>query len=406
MYMSIALRSLSRRLPRGRARSYTAGTLPTRPKSLVQVPNPIPNAGYYRGGTSKGIFLDSRYLPEAEELWPGILNPLMGSPDSVYKRQLNGMGGGVSSLSKAVVVSPSSREGIDCEYTFVQVGIDNEGLDLTGNCGNLSSVAGIYSVDAGICKPRIEGDNRGRIRSWNTNTNKVVDTVFPLDAQGRPNLALEEIEIAGVLGKASAISLEFLNPAGARTGKLLPTGNAVDVLELPNEDLAEVSLVDATNPTVILPYHELRILLSLPPMSTVPFEKEATLKLLETIRTESARRMSLPPAAAQPKIAVVQAPSLDSNKGDDIVVRSLSMGILHKTIPMTVGLCIGVAAGIKGTVVERMVKRSNRDSGSTKIRLQHPGGTVEVGSTWSGNEVVAASVIRSGRRLMQGNVFW
>jgi 2-methylaconitate cis-trans-isomerase PrpF len=177
------------------------------------------------------------------------------------------MGGGISSLSKIVVVGPpESATGpskVDCEYTFVQVGVEDGAIDIAGNCGNLSSMVGCFAIDEGICSARVEKNGRGRVRSWNTNTGKQIDTVFPISAgpQGgsvRPVLDREEIGMAGVPGKASRIDLEFTNPAGARTGSLLPTGRPVDVLSLPANDLTEVSLVDATNPTVILPYHEVR----------------------------------------------------------------------------------------------------------------------------------------------------
>lgn len=373
-----------------------------RPNTLREVPNPLPNVGFYRGGTSKGVFIHSNYLPESPILWPRVFNGLMGSPDPVHKRQLNGMGGGVSSLSKVVVVSPSTRDDIDCEYTFVQVQIDREDLDLAGNCGNLSSVAGIYAVDAGICHARIEGDY-GRVRSWNTNTKKVIDTVFPIDDQGRPSLNLPEVEVAGVSGKASKISLEFLNPGGAMTGKLLPTGAPVDVLEIPGDDLAEVSLVDATNPTVILPYHELRILLSLSPGTQINYEDEETLRVLEMVRVAGAERMGLPPALAQPKVVVVQPAKTDS--GEDLVVQALSMGRPHKAIPMTVGLCLGVASKIQNSVVERMLRGTKARSDRDTVILRHPGGVVEVGAAWDG-DIKSASVVRSGRRLMRGDMFW
>jgi len=374
----------------------------SQPKSLEEVLNPLPDVGFYRGGTSKGIFIRSDHLPESRALWPGILMGLMGSPDPVYRRQLNGMGGGISSLSKVVVVSPSVREDIDCEYTFVQVGVSDEGLDFAGNCGNLSSVAGIFAVDAGVCRARIEGD-QGRVRSWNTNTSKVIDTVFPIDEQGIPSLELPQVEVAGVSGKASKISLEFLHPGGAMTGKLLPTGSPVDVLELPGDDLAEVSLIDATNPTVILPYHELRILLSLPPGAPINFENEDTLRVLETVRSTGAGRMGLQPALAQPKVAVVK-PAGD-NSEEDLLVTALSMGVQHKAIPMTVGLCLGVASSIQNSVVERMLRTRKARVDRGTVILRHPSGAVEVGTRWNG-ELQSAWVVRSGRRLMKGDVFW
>jgi 2-methylaconitate cis-trans-isomerase PrpF len=241
---------------RGSSKSYSMAS---------QTPNPIPSA-FIRGGTSKGVFINRKHLPENQKEWARIFQGILGSPDPIYKRQLNGMGGGISSLSKIVVVGPpesaTDPSKVDCEYTFVQMGVDDGAIDMAGNCGNLSSMVGCFAIDEGICSARVE-NGRGRVRSWNTNTKKQIDTVFPITTgtEGgsvRPVLDREEIEMAGVPGKASRIDLEFTNPAGARTGSLLPTGRPVDVLTLPGSDLTEVSLVDATNPTVILPYHEVR----------------------------------------------------------------------------------------------------------------------------------------------------
>jgi 2-methylaconitate cis-trans-isomerase PrpF len=174
-------------------------------------PNPIP-ATYLRGGTSKGIFLNRKYLPEDPDQWAPIFLGIMGSPDPEHRRQLNGMGGGVSSLSKVCVVGAPSdvraAQGIDVEYTFVQVGIADSTVDYTGNCGNLSSVVGVFAVDEGLCKPRVTG-RRATVRAFNTNTDKLVDTTFPVADTDltTPVLDLQEATVAGVPGKASEIVL-------------------------------------------------------------------------------------------------------------------------------------------------------------------------------------------------------
>ena len=95
------------------------------------------------------------------------------------------MGGGFSSLSKIVVVVPSALDGIDVEYTFVQVGIRDSIIDYSGNCGNLSSMVGVFALDEGICAlPSRKGPRRthATIRSFNTNTHKIIDTTRPISA--------------------------------------------------------------------------------------------------------------------------------------------------------------------------------------------------------------------------------
>ncbi|KAI0367972.1 DUF453 domain-containing protein [Pilatotrama ljubarskyi] len=386
--------------------------------------NPLP-ATFMRGGTSKGIFLKRSDLPEDPKDWMPVFQGLMGSPDPIYRRQLNGMGGGVSSLSKICVVGPPSSperaSHVDIEYIFVQVGIEDGALDLSGNCGNLSSMIGVFALDEGLCSPRqVEGEvGLARVRSYNTNTDKVIDTTFPVSlSEDRHVAALDipQVEMAGVPGKASRIVLQFVNPGGARTGKLLPTGNPTDVLEFENGSSVSripASLVDATNPTVFTTSQHLFALLgiaagreSLGRQFTSP-DVEA---VLERIRQAGAVKMGLDPTAkAQPKIAVLSEPG--SDEGDtDIVIHALSMGVLHKAVPMTVGLCLGVAAGVKGTLAHDIVTKARsrtETSHGDMLRIRHPGGVVEVGADIAEDgEVLNAQVVRTGRRLMKGVVWW
>ncbi|RPD60180.1 DUF453-domain-containing protein [Lentinus tigrinus ALCF2SS1-7] len=392
---------------------------PMQRRLLSRIANPLP-ATFLRGGTSKGIFLKRSDLPESQEDWPPIFQGIMGSPDPEYRRQLNGMGGGVSSLSKICVVGPPSspESGADVDYTFVQVGIDDGALDLSGNCGNLSSMIGVFALDEGLCSPRMVDGKPGlaTVRSFNTNTSKLIDTTFPVTPDLSPDLTRPEVETAGVPGKASRIVLQFVNPGGARTGKLLPTGSAVDTVVFGNDASATipVSLVDATNPTVFISAEQLAKALGLAEQVTAEHltrpDVEAT---LERIRQAGAVRMGLDPSAkAQPKIAVLSEPasSSDADAGVDIVIHAFSMGVLHKAVPMTVGLCLGVAAGVKGTLAHEIVTKARsrkRVVQGELVRIQHPGGTVDVGAKFDEvGAVLNAQVVRTGRRLMQGVVWW
>ncbi|KAL1748645.1 PrpF protein [Schizophyllum fasciatum] len=365
-------------------------------------------ASYIRGGTSKGVYLRRENLPQDTSDWKPILLGIMGSPDPEYGRQLDGMGGGVSSLSKVCVVgaaSPEQREqGIEVDYTFV--GIRDDAIDFSGNCGNLSSMIGAYALDEGLIDRRSGLDKR-TVRSYNTNTQKIIDTTFPVDEDGRPLLNLLQASVAGVPGKASEILLDFVNPAGARTGRLLPTGAPVDRSSAGPSAL-DMTCIDATNPTIFVATDEVRSHLPLgaylrgesPALSQVG-------KALEALRQDGARKMGLNPAAqAQPKIAMLSAPA----PGDDadIVVHALSMGVLHKAVPMTLGLCLGVAANVEGTIAHRLVRearaREQREDGRL-VRIRHPGGTVDVGAEFSEDgSVKSARVVRTGRILMKGSV--
>ena len=399
------------------------------PSSLAGVANPIP-ATFFRGGTSKGIFLNRAHLPTDQSQWDAIFLGIMGSPDAQYGRQLNGMGGGVSSLSKICVVgSPSDAQkaaGVDVEYTFVQVGIRDSTVDYSGNCGNLSSMIGVFAVDEGMCTPRIShatasgptGTLTGFVRTFNTNTNKRIDNTF-LVAQAEPGgryvpvLDGEQASIAGVPGRAAPIILDFVSPGGARTGQLLPSGRPLDTVHInlsgdPSREIAfPVSLVDATNPTVFTSDQALRAALGIHVAAAVDYADPGVVDTLERVRQAGARLMGLDPLAqVQPKIAVLgPAPADDAEA--DIVINAFSMGVLHRAVPMTVGLCLGVAARVPHTLAwDTLKSRSDRNTGDL-VRIRHPGGVVEVGSELdSGGEVTSARVMRTGRRLMKGVVWW
>lgn len=396
--------------------------------SLAGVANPIP-ATFIRGGTSKGIFLNRAHLPTDQSQWDAIFLGIMGSPDAQYGRQLNGMGGGVSSLSKICVVGPPSEAqkaaGIDVEYTFAQVGIRDCIVDYSGNCGNLSSVIGVFAVDECMCTPRISHATASRpkltgsVRTFNTNTNKRIDNTFLVaqaESGGRyvPVLDGERASIAGVPGRAAPILLDFVSPSGARTGQLLPSGRPLDTVHISlsgdssREVALAVSLVDATNPTVFTSDRGLRAALGIPDAAAIDYAEPGVVDALERVRQAGARLMGLDPLTqAQPKIAVL-SPALADDAEADIVINAFSMGVLHRAVPMTVGLCLGVAARVPHTLAWDALgdRRTGSDTGDL-VRIRHPGGVVEVGAELgSGGEVTSARVMRTGRRLMKGVVWW
>jgi len=383
------------------------------------VQNPLP-ATFIRGGTSKGIFLNRKHLPHDPAQWGPIFSSIMGSPDPIHRRQLNGMGGGISSVSKIVVVgSPTTistpvPDPVDIEYTFVQVGVGDGALDLSGNCGNLTTAVGVFALDEGICKipslelyPTAEDGNRRKatIKLRNTNTDKIIRTSFPVHLQtGLAMLEEPEIEVASVPGKASRILLEFLNPAGAKTGKLLPTGRARDRVVLGHGTEFEISCVDATNPTVFV---DVKSVLGGGAQSSWVTGATLPMPMLEDIRRQAAVLMGMDPVTqAQPKICIVGSPE---SEGHNLLARALSMGVPHKAIPCTVGLCLAAAAGVEGTIVKGIVRGNSeaeigRDGVTVKVGI--PGGVVGVSANFDGQEVKSVAIERTARRLMRGEVFW
>lgn len=368
-----------------------------------------------RGGTSKGVVFHREHLPQDQGEWNRLFLNLMGSPDP-SGRQLNGMGGGISSLSKVCIVGPSSRPDADVDYTFAQVAIREPIVDYSGNCGNMSSAIGPFAVDEGLVN--ISG-TEATVRIHNTNTGKIIVSTFAV-AKGRA-LEVGDFGIPGVAGSGAPIRLTFQNPGGANTGRLLPSGNPVDVLDVPGYGKIEVSLVDAAAACVFLEAAAVGLSAGESP-SEIGKNKEL-MALLERIRQAASIRMGLAKntheaanSVAIPRIAVVAAPNdtrllseeILPKEACDLLIRMISVGQPHLAVPLTGGLCVGVASRIEGTVVHP-ISRQSCDA-DQPIRIGHPSGVTVVetkveranNSEWQAHEAV---VWRTARRLMEGMVW-
>ncbi|KIW28937.1 uncharacterized protein PV07_04789 [Cladophialophora immunda] len=310
-------------------------------------------ATFYRGGTSKALMIQRHHLPADEEDWQPLLAGALGSPDP-YGRQLNGMGGGVSSLSKACIIEPSLRPDADVDYTFIQMGIKDGKMDLAGTCGNMTAAVGPFALDEGLIDPAVESDVEGSertvtVRIFNTNTNKIIHSRFAVNHGAKLRFNPEgTYSIDGVPGTGSRITLSFVSPGGSKTARSLPTGNPVDLLTLPHnqEDRApltlRVSLVDVANPAVILQASDAGIDANISPDQLDG--NIGKMDLLDAIRREGARMMGLDPKVDSiPKMVLVATPQ-PTSKDVDLVARVLSMGQTHRAIPLTIALNLGVAS--------------------------------------------------------------
>ncbi|KAK8081827.1 hypothetical protein PG996_000608 [Apiospora saccharicola] len=352
---------------------------------------------FVRGGTSNGLVIKRDDLPP-EDRWHEVLPLAMGSPDP-YGRQLNGMGSGISSTSKICIISSSERPDADVDFTFVQIGVKHGALDMAGNCGNLSSAVGPRAWDLGLVSDfssKTTWPSRGRpyeealVRIFNTNTSKIMHSRFRV--AGNPSKYCPEGDYAidGVPGAQSRITLGFLNPAGAKTGRALPTGNPIDLLSLRDGSQTEASLVDVSNPGVVF----------------TPSYVEANSELktrLELIRQAGAEKMGLDSAVESVPKIVTLFPASDK-EGIDIRCLALSMGQAHRAVPLTLALCLGAAANMPGTIPAQLA-RHHKNKSST-LRIGHPTGKVDIGTTFKGGHIVSAELHRTARYMMEGIVYY
>ena len=192
-------------------------------------------------------------------------------------------------ISKICIIGPPSRPDADVDYTFAQIGVRDTFVDYGANCGNMSSAVGPYALDEGLVTAPANGE--ATVRIHNTNTSKIIVSRFPVE-QG--SLAVTgDIEIDGIAGKAAPIRLEFLEPGGARTGKLLPTGNPVDDLEVSGLGVVKASCVDAANPCVFVAASSVGM--SGDELPDVLDNDAAFLQRMEAIRCAASVKMGIAP---------------------------------------------------------------------------------------------------------------
>ena len=361
-------------------------------------------AVFMRGGTSKGLFFHQRDLPAERAEWDALFLAALGSPDP-HGRQLDGMGGGISSLSKVVVVSPSTRPGVDVDYLFGQVAVDRALVDYRSNCGNLAAAVGPFAVDEGLVQA---ANGEARLTLHNSNLEQRIETRFEV-AGGRA-VVERETALDGVAGRGAPIHLSFLEPGGAVTGRLLPAGRARDVLDVPGEGPIEATLIDASTALVIVRAEALGL-----SGAELPDAIEADPALagrLEAIRRAGAVAMGIAPEIESvPKVGFVAPPADAVTLSGarlaadtvDLTARAISMGRPHRALPLTAALALAAAARIPGTVAADVA----RSGTGADVRLGHPSGAAEVAVDLAAVDpphLARVTVVRTARRLMEGRV--
>ncbi|RYF56067.1 MAG: 2-methylaconitate cis-trans isomerase PrpF, partial [Comamonadaceae bacterium] len=317
-------------------------------------------ATYMRGGTSKGVFFRLQDLPEAAQV-PGVardafLMRVIGSPDP-YGKQIDGMGAATSSTSKTVILSKSTRPDHDIDYLFGQVAIDKAFVDWSGNCGNLSAAVGPFAISNGLVDPaRVPEDGVAIVRVYQANIGKTIIAHVPM-TRGEVQ-ETGDFELDGVTFPAAEVKLEFMDPAADDEGggAMFPTGNLVDDLDVPGVGTLKATMINAGIPTIFVDaasvgYTGTELQKSIN-------EDSKALAMFETIRAHGAVRMGLIKDVSEagkrlhtPKVAFVAKPaSYIASSGKevaaqdiDLLVRALSMGMLHHAMMGTAAVAIGTA---------------------------------------------------------------
>ncbi|RLA91862.1 MAG: 3-methylitaconate isomerase [Deltaproteobacteria bacterium] len=360
-----------------------------------------------RGGTSKGVFFHENELPYDLEKRKEVLLRVMGSPD---KRQIDGLGGADILTSKVVIIAPPSRKDADVDYIFGQVGITEPEIDFSLICGNLSSAVAPFAIDEGLVRAK-EPITKVRIYCPN------VDRYLTSEVRVKDGKAVYEgdFRIDGVPGTGSKISLDYSGTAGLITGKLLPTGNRKDIVDIKELGKIEVSIIDASTVVAFIKAAEIGLKGD---ESPIDIEKEKDLiDLLENIKIACAELANLTGRSPLlPMIAVVQKPVSWVNfvtgkkmkiENVDILSKIYASGMMHKAYPVTGCVATGAAARMKGTVVNEIISEKGKKDDT--LIIGHFSGTIPIKA--KGSEIddefklEKAIVYRTARRIMEGYVY-
>jgi len=368
-----------------------------------------------RGGTSRAVFFLANDLPaERRAVEPLLLN-IFGSPDL---RQIDGLGGATSQTSKAAIIGPPSRPDADVDYTFAQVTVGEPLVDWGGNCGNISAAVGPFAINQGFV---LAQEPITTVRIHNTNTGKIILEHVPV----RGGRASEDGDYAvpGVPGTSSRILLEFSDPAGSLTGRLLPTGNPRDRIELADGRSYEVSIVDAANPVVFVAAEALGF-----NGTELPLEIEAATDatdVLEELRGVVAEMLGLVPDRRRarevtpglPKVGFVSRPTTYTTTAGvevpesaiDLTGRLMSMQTAHRSYMATGAIATAAAAFVDGSIVNELVRPANERPIAASIRIAHPYGVMEAVVNGDGTAAVpvirGVAIGRTARHILDGQVW-
>ena len=386
-------------------------------------------ASFWRGGTSRAVLFREDDLGgfRAEQV-EAIILAALGSPDP-DGRQIDGLGGGISSLSKAAIVGPApAGSAAEVAFRFAQVEVAEPRVDFTGNCGNISAAVAPFAVNEGL----VAGSGGvAEVVVLSLNTGQRYRARVPLrDGRYDPS---GDFAIAGVPGTGARLRLDYLDPGGSIGRGALPTGRVREEVELPDLGAVPVSIVDVGNPAVFVAAGALGAPGAAAATPAALDVDESLQSRLERIRCEAAVRIGVAGSVDDarrhrrtvPKVALVgESGAYRSTSGEavaatdvDLLVRLISMGRTHRTVAMTGAMACAAAAAMDGSVVADLaggsVSMTAPEAGAgagtaRRVRLGHPAGVLAMEVTTEGAaglwRVPSLVVDRTAREIMRGTV--
>ncbi|UUX48478.1 4-oxalomesaconate tautomerase [Nisaea acidiphila] len=344
-------------------------------------------AMWMRGGTSKGGYFLASDLPADIAERDAFLLRVMGSPDP---RQIDGLGGADPLTSKIAVVKRSERHGIDVDYLFLQVFVDQAIVTDAQNCGNILAGVGPFAIERGLVEAQ---DGETEVSIFMENTDQIA-TATVRTPGGKVSYD-GEARIDGVPGTSAPVPIAFRDTAGSTCGALLPSGNVVDQVEG-----VEATLIDNGMPCVILRAADLGIAGT---ETREELEANETLRArLEAIRLKAGPLMNLGDVAEKsvPKMTMLSAP----RNGGAISTRTFIPHRCHASIGVLGAVTVATACLIEGAVGSELAVIP--DGAHKTLPIEHPiGETTIIAELDGAGAVESAAILRTARKLFDGTVF-
>lgn len=341
---------------------------------------------WMRGGTSKGLYFQASDLPSTDEERDAFLLRSMGSPDP---RQIDGVGGADPLTSKVAIVKKSERPGVDVDYLFLQVAVDEPIVSDAQNCGNLLAGVGPFAIERGLIGATA-GETPVAIYMENTGQTAIATVQTP----GGTVTYDGDAQIDGVPGTSAAIPLEFRDTAGSMCGALLPTGNVCDRV-----DGIDVTMIDNGMPCVVLLASDAGIT-----GYETREELEANQPLrerLESLRLSCGHLMKLGDVTEKtvPKMTMVSPPT----SGGCINTRTFIPHRCHASIGVLGAVTVATACLLEGSPAHGIT--AIPDGETKEVAVEHPIGATTIIAKMEGETVISSAILRTARKLFDGYVF-
>lgn len=351
-----------------------------------------------RGGTTKGIYINTDQLPDDIKERDKIIIALMGSPDY---RQINGLGGGDPLTSKVALISKSREEGIDLYYQSGEVGIDEASINYSTMCGNMASGVGLFALATKLVEAKCP---QTRLIIRNVNTQKIFEALIPVDNNLQINTQPSCKDIDGVATAGTHVKLRFLESHGSITGHLLPGGQVTHLIEH-QQNKYPCSIVDCGTLYAMFPAHIFGLEGNESPES---LDDNLEFKLtIEQLREKVAQlitvKLNKTIQPKQIKMAIFSSLAWPSMSNMTVTARVINRYKTHKAFPVTGAICFSAACVIPNTLLNM---HNCAEGTEHKVKICHPEGELITTSFFEKKSnqmhMCYTEINRSSRILMQG----